>query len=60
MINVTEYKDTAIALSIAFVLLIVLAITSIPPVVTVVADNSYLSTSATINVIIKEIKLGGR
>jgi len=55
MINVTEYKDTAIALSIAFVLLIVLAITSIPPVVTVVADNSYLSTSATIEITVDNI-----
>lgn len=49
-----EYKDIVISFSIAFVLLVLLIVTNIPPVITVTADNSYLSTQATIEVIINE------
>jgi hypothetical protein len=52
----TEYRDTLTSFTMAFILLIVLVIGSIPPAMTVSADNSWLSTEATIEVKIEAIK----
>jgi len=52
----TEYRDTLTSFTMAFILLVVLVIGSIPPTMTVSADNSQLSTEATVEVTIQEIK----
>ena len=52
----TEYRDTFTLFTMAFILLIVLVIGSIPPTVMVKADNSILSTQATVEVNIEAIK----
>lgn len=51
-----EYRDTLTSFTMAFILLVVLVIGSIPPTMTVSADNSQLSTEATVEVTIQEIK----
>lgn len=52
----TEYRDTFTAFMMAFILLVVLVIGSIPPTMTVSADNSQLSTEATVEATIQEKK----
>jgi hypothetical protein len=52
----TEYRDTFTAFTMAFILLVALVLISIPPTISVSADNSRLSTEATVEVTIQEIK----
>jgi hypothetical protein len=52
----TEYRDTFTSFIMAFILLMVLVVSSIPATVTVKADNSILSTSATVDLHIGEIE----
>jgi hypothetical protein len=52
----TEYRDTLTSFTMAFILLVALVIISIPPTMSVSADGSRLSTEATVEVTIQEIK----
>jgi hypothetical protein len=52
----TEYRDTFTSFTMAFILLVVLAIGSIPATVIVQADNSILSTEAILQINIEAIK----